>query len=251
MKKKILTILILSFLLPVLNLPEISKSINYQTDEVFIKDGNYFVGLDGSYDNPEKKIFLHSFYMDIHPVTNRAYIRFVKESGYDPKGSFDIKEAEKYPEFPVTNLTFIDCKAFAGFYKRSIPSEWEWEVAARSLKKENIFVYGRPSAKNKGNFLESRIYKKVKVMTYKPNELGIYGMEGNVYEWTSSMYEKKYIIGKLPLKVNLRVLRGGAWTNQSYDVKTTTRTPFPEKRYLDWVGFRCVRYPEKFKTVRQ
>lgn len=212
--------------------------------EVFIKSGYYYTGVNGSYDNPEKKRFFKGFYIDIHPVTNLEYILFLRKSGYKTSAKFDLEKAEKNPDLPVTGLIYEDCVAFSKFFNKSLPSEWEWEIAARSLKKDNIYVNGRISSKYDGNFLSSRIYRKVKVMSYKPNEMGIYGMEGNIYEWTSGRYEQKYMAGKIPAGTDLRVIRGGSWTNQPYDVKTTVRTPFPSDRSLNWLGFRCIRYPD-------
>jgi len=218
------------------------------TDEILINEGYHFTGGKGVSDNPETKRYFKSFYIEIHPVTNRAYLDFLNKSGFIPKGDFDKELAALYPDLPATRLTFNDCREYAKFINKRIPSEWEWEIAAKSLKRDNKYVYGKVSSKEEGNFLSSRLYKKVKVMSYRPNKLGIYGMEGNVYEWTTGEYEKKFIVGKITSGIKLMVIRGGSWTNQSYDIQTNTRTPFPSNRSLDWLGFRCAR--DKFSIKK-
>lgn len=210
--------------------------------EIFINGGEYFVGDDVEFDNsPRRGKKFSPFFIDIHPVTNIQYSEFLKKSGYKPEGVFRKDEAGDASFLPATGLTWYDAAAYAEFYNKRLPTEWEWEIAARSLKQENIYVYGKSSRKEDGNFLSARKYNKVDVFLFKPNELGLYSMEGNVYEWCDSIYEKKYLIGKNLESVKLKVLRGGAWTNQSFDIKTTVRTPFPPGKYLDWLGFRCVR----------
>ncbi len=209
--------------------------------EILIKPGKYSTGETNNYDNPTREFITQGFFIDIHPVTNRAYLDFLKKSGYKIKGRFNSISAEKNPDLPATGLTYHDCESFAVFYGRRLPSEWEWEIAARSLKSSNLYFHGKASKKNEGNFLNSKIYKKVEVMLYKPNEIGIYGMEGNVFEWTSGNYEDSFLTVKKSGQPRLKVLRGGSWTNQSFDVKTTTRTPFPPERYLEWIGFRTVK----------
>ncbi len=198
------------------------------------------------FDNsPLRKRKFSPFFIEVHPVTNIQYSEFLKKSGYKPEGVFRKEEAGEAPFLPATGLTYYDAVAYAEFYNKRLPTEWEWEIAARSLKQENIYVYGKSSRKEDGNFLSTRKYNKVDVFLFKPNELGLYSMEGNVYEWSDSIYDNKYLIGKNINSAELKVLRGGAWTNQPFDIKTTVRTPFPSNKYLDWIGFRCVRDSKK------
>ncbi|MEN8154102.1 MAG: SUMF1/EgtB/PvdO family nonheme iron enzyme [Acidobacteriota bacterium] len=236
------------YLFPILKGVENKVKKELLGKEILINGGEYFLGDDKEFDNsPERKKAFPSFFIEIHPVTNIQYSEFLKQSGYKLKGNFKTDEAVEAPFLPATGLTFRDAEAYAGFYNKRLPTEWEWEIAARSLKKENIYVHGKVSGKEDGNFLASRKYKKTDVFLNKPNELGLYSMEGNVYEWCDSNYEKKYLTGNNKEEVGLKVLRGGSWTNQHFDIKTTVRTPFPENKQLDWLGFRCVRDQKKGK----
>ncbi len=212
--------------------------------EKLIPEGDYYVGNDEVEDEkPLRIMHFKAFYIDVHPVTNIQFLKFLKQSKYKPEGKFEIERALEKRYYPATNITFNDAKAYAEFYGRRLPTEWEWEIAARSLKKENIYAWGITLQENKSNSLK-RIDKPqyvTPVFEYPPNELGLYDMAGNVYEWTDSEYPKEYLIGKNANKYKIVVLRGGAWTNILYDLRVSMRVPFPANRYLEWIGFRTVK----------
>lgn len=210
--------------------------------QLFIKPGVYWVGSDDSDDNkPLRQMEFKGFYIDVHPVTNGQYAAFLAASGYQPKGAFDMEQAKTSPLLPVGGVVYEDAEAYAAFYKKRLPTEWEWEIAARSLKKENLYVFpGQPHHKS-GHFLFNKKYYKLPVFSYPANELGMYGMTGNVFEWTSGDYEASFLDGKHAGGRVLKVLRGGSWSNKAFDIRTFTRTPFPADRSLPWLGFRCAR----------
>jgi formylglycine-generating enzyme required for sulfatase activity len=210
--------------------------------QVYIKPGDYYVGSDKETDNkPLRMMTFKGFYIEIHPVTNGQYVEFLSKSHYQPKGTFDMNEASRFPDLPATNLTYEDAAAYAAFFHKRLPTEWEWEIASRSLKKDVVYVSQYLPHNQRGHFLFNKEYSRKPVFSYPPNELGIYGMAGNVFEWTSSKYNERYLFGKYFHTFSLKVLRGGAWTNRALDIRTTTRTPFPASRCLEWIGFRCVR----------
>jgi len=209
--------------------------------QVYIKAGNYFIGNNKEKDNkPLRKKYFKSFYIDITPVTNKQYLKFIKESSYKPMGKFLSLEPEKNPYLPATALTYYDAKAYAKYYHKRLPTEWEWEIAARSLRQDVIYVSIALNHRKRGHFIYDRIYRKEQVCSYPPNIIGIYGMAGNVFEWTKSEYDDEFLYGKYYKKHKIMVLRGGSWSNNSTDVRTTTRTPFAASRELNWLGFRCV-----------
>jgi formylglycine-generating enzyme required for sulfatase activity len=210
--------------------------------QVRIPAGEYIVGSEHEPDNtPYRLIGFDGFFIDIHPVVNQQYAAFLAESHYIPEGRFDTDAAQERPLFPATNITYEDALAYARFYRKRLPTEWEWEIAARSLKKNVIYSAGTVPSLETGNFFR---YKQkngaTPVFAYPPNELGLYDMSGNVFEWTSSLYPLEKVRGKYRQSFRLMVLRGGAWTNMPHDVRVTTRTPFPASRTLPWIGFRCV-----------
>ncbi len=212
--------------------------------QVWIPSGDYHVGGKNYRDNqPLRSMRFNGFFIDIHPVTNKQYARFVKESGYRPTGGYSSTDALESPYHPATGLTYQDASAYAKFYKMRLPSEWEWEIASRGLKAEARFVYPSDSKsfRKRGHFYHNMNHQTVAVCSYTPNELGLFDMAGNVYEWTSSLYDSDRLHGKYQKEFTVRVLRGGAWTSKVHEIMVTTRTPFPSKRSLRWLGFRCVR----------
>lgn len=210
--------------------------------QVYIPSGHYYTGSsDQSEKQSRKKMKIPGFFMDIHPVTNFQYREFIDRSGYHPRGGFDADAARKQPWLPATGLTYGDARAYADFYQKRLPTEWEWEIAARSLQADIIYATGALPTMETGNFFRYKQKNGVTpVFSYPPNKIGIYGMAGNVFEWTSSLYPTEKLSGPYSGKFRLMVLRGGAWTNIPHDVRVTTRTPFPASRSLEWLGFRCV-----------
>jgi formylglycine-generating enzyme required for sulfatase activity len=210
--------------------------------QVFIPPGIYRVGGGDQSDHGGKKqMKFNGFYIDIHPVTNLQYIRFMELSGYLPRGGFEMDEARCRPRLPATGLTYDDARAFAEFHRKRLPTEWEWEIAAGSLQDEAVYATGSLPTLETGNFFRYKQKNGVTpVFSYPPNKLGLFGMAGNVFEWTSSEYPAEKLSGPYRIQFRIMVLKGGAWTNIPHDVRVTTRTPFPAGRSLGWLGFRCV-----------
>lgn len=217
--------------------------------QVLIPEGDYYVGSDNASEDEQPLRIMHfkSYFIDIHPVTNTQYIEFLLKSHYTPEGPFDQNNALKNPYLPAVNITYKDAFSYAQFFGMRLPAEWEWEAAARSLKKENRFVWGSFPALNKCNcFSDAKDAQSITpVFQFPPNELGLYDMAGNVFEWTSSLYPSNYLLGNNYSQYTLLVLRGGAWTNIVTDLTVSSRTPFASTRYLPWLGFRCVKDAQK------
>lgn len=244
MKKLSIIILILFFIVFNLRGRDLSKYDRRLGEQVFIQEGDYYVGSDVAEDEkPLRIMHFKPFYIDIHPVTNIQYLDFLQESHYKVEGDFDIMAARDKPLYPATNITLNDAVAYARHYKRRLPTEWEWEIAARSLKKENIYAWGSKIESDKCNWLKSINEPRYvsPVFEYPPNELGLYDMAGNVYEWTASEYPKEFLTGRNISKYKIVVLRGGAWTDIIYDLRVSMRVPFPANSHLEWVGFRTVK----------
>jgi len=211
---------------------------------IFIPKGEYYTGDKGSTDkSPLTKRAFESFYIDIHPVTNSQFLVFIKKTGYSPDGKFDKTSAETKPSHPVTGVTLKDAAGYAEFAGKRLPTEWEWEIAARALKKDYRVTLSMIYKEKKGIFFEMGRKTISPVFSTPPNDIGFYDYIGNIFEWTTSVYPTDLLIGKNRNSQKVGVVRGGAWTNIRNDVKYSTRTPFPVKRSLKWLGFRCVKDP--------
>jgi formylglycine-generating enzyme required for sulfatase activity len=232
------------------------------TDVAIITAGDYLRGsVAGNRDEmPRHYIKLKHFAMDIHPVTNEQFTRFLEFLG-DEKDSqnHDIirlresrirRAAGKltiesgYAKHPVIGVTWYGALAYAKWVGKRLPTEAEWEVAAKGGVEEAIYPTGDDIEKSQANFFSS---DTTAVMSYAPNEYGLYDMAGNVYEWCQDWYEYNYyeisaqepIDPKGPLQGVYRVLRGGCWKSLKEDLRSSHRHRNNPGVVNRTYGFRC------------
>ena len=196
---------------------------------VKIPGGVYELGFSGSefcYDNeiPEHKTYLNSYEIDNYPVTNKQFMAFIDDGGYEDyriwlSDGWDIVTEKKWnsplywqkmdgywykkdfgglnrisPDEPVTNVSYYEADAYSKWAGKRLPTEEEWEKAAswnEDLKKKTLYPWGDelPSDIN-ANLLESWNWAPSQIGSY-PQGKSYYGcqqMLGDVWEWTSSEY---------------------------------------------------------------
>ena len=201
---------------------------------------------------PKRKVFLKGFYMDIYEVTNRQYKEFVEKTGYPPPQTW---ENGAYPEgegdYPAANVTWHDANNYCGWVNKRLPTEEEWEKAARGPK-GNIYPWGNEYDPKKAN-LETE--KTAAVGSYQTDRsyYGVYDMGGNVMEWVDSWYER-YPGNNLDNKdygKQYKVLRGGVGgqsghyvINKIYARGSNRNYYLPEGAGRDG-GFRCAKSPAR------
>ena len=199
------------------------------TGMVQIPGGIYELGFNGKgfcYDNevPEHKVYLYPFKIDIAPITNGEYMKFIEDGGYEEfrywlADGWDIikeegwktplywvREDDKWmkkdfrgyceidPDEPVNNVSYYEADAYARWTGKRLPTEAEWEKAAswnEDMQRKTLYPWGdeKPTAKY-SNLLESYIWTPTKIGSY-PKGSSYYGchqMIGDVWEWTSSEY---------------------------------------------------------------
>jgi formylglycine-generating enzyme required for sulfatase activity len=242
-----------------------------QTPEMaVVPEGNFWMGRthfflvdavgwferDRQDDFPAHRVFLDAFSIDKHEVTNESYARFLSSKGgakpwHWPHGS--IPKGEE--KFPVYNVDWKEAAAYCGWAGERLPTEAEWEKAARGGLDRKKFTWGdgeEPSgargtarAKLPANFGSTGA---VEVGKYPPNGYGLFDMAGNVWEWTNDWYERNYYSisplknPKGPEKGAYKVFRGGGWNDAD------ERNLMPSFRnYTDpleksiTIGFRCAK----------
>ncbi len=220
---------------------------------------------DDAFDNeqPVHTVFVDGFYMDIKPVTNRQYQRFVVETGHPPPfldrqwaSEFNWKGLnfpEGMDDLPVVLVNWHDAQSYAKWAGKRLPTEAEWEKAARGGLVQKKFPYGDKLRFNQANFDKGYFRKKrlEPVGSYPPNKYGLYDMAGNVWQWCQDWYGENYYSAskkhnpKGPVEGVYRVFRGGSWKSLKRFLRTSQRgKDIPEVKCVT-IGFRCALSQDK------
>ena len=226
------------------------------TGMVYVPGGEFTMGRnDGDdYERPAHKVVVNPFFMDTYEVTNQEYASFVFAKHAKPPSSWT--EAGMYPSrlarYPVTGVTWNEAKAYAEYAGKRLPTEDEWEFAARGTDGRrypwgNTWTDGSANVGAAGSVTPGNGYAGMEnVGTYKntPSPYGIYDLTGNAWEWTASTL-KAYPGGTLPAEANTndKVIRGGSWASSPLQATTTFRRGWgaaSEKDY-SYTGFRCAK----------
>jgi formylglycine-generating enzyme required for sulfatase activity len=152
-------------------------------------------------------------------------------------------------DLPVFNLLPL---IQSGNWRITLPSELEWEKAARGGLVNMIFPWGDTPNLNRANYADSNLVNTSAVGCFPPNVYGLYDMVGNVWEWTRSLWGFDYPYSlddfrREDLKAgddNSRVVRGGSWDNSQGRARCAVRfRSEPDLRYYFSLGFRVVLCP--------
>ncbi|MCP5469779.1 MAG: SUMF1/EgtB/PvdO family nonheme iron enzyme [Chlamydiales bacterium] len=245
--------------------PEHKESTNIeplQTEMVVIPAGEYLRGSnEGNRDEaPQHKIFVDPFAIDVHPVTNEQFLRFLDYMGGEKDQNYNdiirLKESRinrtggrlliesGYGKHPVVGVTWYGAVAYAKWAGKRLPTEAEWEIAARGGLEGAPYSTGENIEKNQANFFSS---DTTSVRSYAPNAYGIYDMSGNVYEWCQDWYGYNYYESSEqepsnpmgPLQGVYRVLRGGCWKSLKEDMRCSHRHRNNPGTVNGTYGFRC------------
>ena len=230
---------------------------------VFIPGGSFQMGSKFKpIERPIHSVTLDSFYLDTHEVTVYEFKRFCmatrRRMPKQPDWSDD--------EHPIVNITWKDAKDFASWAGKRLPTEAEWEYAARFNQPGTAYstnpkqIYGR----SYGNIAdESMLRIKLRfpikeryddgyihsspVGSFPANYFGIHDMEGNVLEWNNDWFDEKYYKNGPhksptgPLKGNYHIIRGASWNRSGEYLRATYRSWYPPDCAFDFLGFRCAK----------
>lgn len=216
-------------------------------------------------EGPAHTVFLDSFLIDRYEVSNKDFGDFVKAKGHPAPAYWDDPRLNK-PEQPVVGVNWYDAKAYCEFRGKRLPTEAEWEKAARGPK-GNLYPWGNEFDPAKANY--GKQHEATAPVSAYPDGVSYYGafnMAGNVFEWVSDWYDPHYY-GKLETMVNpagpstplwmggsgtyvdrltvgeKRVIRGGSWIAPEGTIRTTHRFwnhPL-NNSYGVGLGFRCAK----------
>ncbi|MBC8233813.1 formylglycine-generating enzyme family protein [bacterium] len=239
-----------------------------QTDEIIwekdgakmrlIPAGAFSMGSnDGeSNEKPVHTVYLDAFYMDVYEVTVGQYRKFIKATGHNTPNWSKVSKYSPTDNHPIVYVTWDDAQAYCKWAGKRLPTEAEWEKAARGGLVGKKYPWGdeAPDAEGKyranyyvgNNGIADADQYCAPVGSFSPNGYGLYDMAGNVWEWCEDWYDEKYYSSSPrknppgPASGSSRVVRGGSWSGNSFSMRAADRFlgPFRMKYNL---GFRsCV-----------
>ncbi len=256
-------------ILPLFVFPQQTK--NYDLPEmVFVKGGSFMMGSNDGYDDekPVHKVILSSFYISKYEITVKQYRQFCQATGHKFPSDPDPMWYDEHPNVgkwiwhdnhPIVNVSWYDAMAYCKWLSEitgetyTLPSEAQWEYAARGGQKSHGYKYSGSNNIKEVAWYDETTYERGTrpVGMLKPNELGIYDMSGNAFEWCLDGY------GDYPSRTQkdpvlhpesmYRVVRGGCWYYYDEYCRVTQRDgPKPNLRTF-YYGFRVVKLIGKKK----
>ena len=278
-------------ILPLSSAEPIDLSGGIPEDMVLIPAGEFQMGSNApeaeNNERPVHTVYVNEFYMDVYEVTNAQYKEFVEANshwaknprrarvrlptGYKvrlPTGHHGNNYLKNWNEnnyqfgkgnYPVTYVNWHAAMAYARWARKRLPTEAEWEKAARGGLSGKKYPWGDSIDSKKANYGSDITYMTA-VGMYPPNPYGLYDMAGNVWEWCFDEYRSDfyknspsrnpvageggiaYTINNFINTTNACVLRGGSWYGDPAEFlrAATRRGNAPEYTNLN-VGFRCVK----------
>jgi formylglycine-generating enzyme len=209
---------------------------------VHVPSGSFLMGDDSGNDDerPAHQVYVDAFYIGKFPITNAEFSEF--------SGVTNSNE-----NLPVTHISWFDaveyCKWLSSIsgQRYRLPTEAEWEYAARSGQAENVYPWGTRTW-NEWPELHTHFQNGPEpVGSFEPNSFGIHDMGMNVHEWCSDWYGPLYYRNappknpQGPASGSRRSSRGGSWRHQIKITRCAARSSIPpDYRYADY-GFRIVR----------
>ena len=248
-----------------------------------IPAGDFLMGAADAADDqrPVHRVYVSEFFIGRLPVSCEEYARFVRATGYPAPavrglpliaaggrdGVFkdlalpyvwtDNEPPASHGSHPVVLVRYEDAAAYCAWLSDSLerrfrlPTEAEWEKAARGGKEGQRYPWGNDIDGSRCNFLVDPAAKAQRgtrpVGTFPPNAYGLYDMAGNVWEWVSDWYGGDYYATSEPRDPvgpsdgQMRIIRGGAWVNDDITMlRCAYRHQVPPDTYAYSVGFRVV-----------
>lgn len=235
--------------------------------------------------------FLHTRIVNVYP-DETSWVNDFKNAYNEPYLRMYFTHPG-YDDYPAVGISWEQATAFCvwrtEYYKKSsnlpaeqvvqpfrLPTEGEWEYAARVGKSENKYPWSDATLQNDkgcfmanfkpgdGNYTEDGHLVTSRVATFPPNEFGLYDMAGNVAEWTSSIYTESgqsqtsdlnpdlnYNAAKEdPYDMKKKVIRGGSWKDVAQFIRSDMRTFEYQNETRSYIGFRCVRTQVGFSNAK-
>jgi formylglycine-generating enzyme required for sulfatase activity len=222
-----------------------------------IPAGEFWMGVDGLQglddERPRHRVTLDAYAMDVHEVTVALYSIFLKKTGRTPPLFWDTVDVKQHADRPVIGVDWEDADAYCRWAGKRLPTEAEWEHAARG-EDERPYPWGNltptPEFANYGigaRFSYDQTLMPVGHYEKGKSPYGLYDMAGNVWEWVQDWYATNYYEvsdkhnPRGPEAGQFKVLRGGSWSELPKYLLTYGRFKLPPNTRNSYIGFRCAK----------
>ena len=215
---------------------------------VYIAGGEFMMGNNAGdeYERPVHKVSVAAFFMDATEVTCEQYLKFLTATvRRDPRNWTAQTCRDGRDRQPVTGVDWNDVKAYADWANKRLPTEEEWEFAARGVLSAR-YPWGNEWRSNAANAGDSSAQRLMEVGSYPGGKTftGVMDLIGNAVEWTSSDV-RAYPGGSLSstIPADVVVVRGGSWRTGTQEATSTYRGFLHRTEAKDYsvTGFRCVK----------
>ena len=210
---------------------------------VYVPGGTFQMGRDDGdeFERPAHAVTVAPFFLDRTEVTNEQYQAFIEQTDHRaPKHWKQGRYAEGTGRLPVVNVSWDDANAYAQWAGKRLPTEEEWEFAARGTD-SRLYPWGAEWRENIANTEEINLHRLAEVGSYQASAspFGVLDLSGNVWEWTANALTS-YDTGKVQ-DHNIKVIRGGSADTPREVATATYRGAVRANRGYDKTGFRCAR----------
>jgi len=228
---------------------------------VYVEAGEFLMGSADddadaySDEKPQHEVYLDGFWIDRTEVTNGQYQQCVEAGACEPPGETESYTRDSYygsPQFedyPVRNVRWDDAVAYCEWAGKRLPTEAEWEKAARGTDGRK-YPWGNEAPNGTLCNFDGNEGDTVAVGSYPAgaSPYGALDMAGNVWEWVADWYDDGYYRGSMdrnpkgPASGSYRVLRGGSWYHDEWFVRSANRYYRFNPGFRSYfIGFRCAR----------
>ena len=201
---------------------------------------------------PQRRVWVDDFYIDVHEVTNAQYKVFLDSTDVEaPSRWVNRRYGIGEDGFPVVSVTWEEARQYAAFVGKRLPTEAEWEKAARGTD-ARMYPWGNSFSRDLANNSDH----PMTIMNFPAglSPYGCYDMAGNVAEWVNGAYEAyprgpgDVVPAGIPdrreiFQTDRRIYRGGSWNTFWKYLRCANRESTPQGKRWVYVGFRCAMDP--------